>query len=152
MTISVNITAPPLKSVPPAPAESYLIAARHLYDGMKALSLDPGKTSFACSFLAAQTLECGLKSYLSHAGVTENKLKAPRIRHNLEALWAEAVKRGLTVQAQPPQWCIILNSAHDKPYYFRYPVGLNQVTVPALVPVAHELNAILAVVETFMRK
>ncbi|PIS38423.1 MAG: hypothetical protein COT35_00885 [Nitrospirae bacterium CG08_land_8_20_14_0_20_52_24] len=147
MTISINITLPPLESVPPAPAQSYLIAARHLYAGMEALSLEPGKTGIACAFLAAQSLECGLKSYLSHVGITEDKLKAQQIRHNLKALWAEAVQHGLNAQAQPPQWCVILNSAHDKPYYFRYPMGLNMVTVPALVPMAQELKNILAVVE-----
>ena len=113
MTISINITLPPLESVPPAPAQSYLIAARHLYAGMEALSLEPGKTGIACAFLAAQSLECGLKSYLSHVGITEDKLKAQQIRHNLKALWAEAVQHGLNAQAQPPQWCVILNSAHD---------------------------------------
>src|SRR5437870_4465735 len=108
MTISVNITLPPLESVPPTPAQSYLIAARNLYAGMEALSLEPGKTGIACAFLAAQALECGLKAYLSHVGVTEDTLRGPQIRHNLEALWVEAVQHALNVQAQPPQWCVIL--------------------------------------------
>jgi hypothetical protein len=99
------------------------------------------------AFLAAQTLECALKSYLSHAGIPQKKLKCRPLRHNLENLWIEAVNKGLNVQAQAPQWCLILNSAHDEPYYFRYPMGLNVTTLPALVPMASELEMVLAVVE-----
>ena len=132
--------------VPPSPAQSYLIAAKGLYPGVEVLVNSPGQTATACAFLAAQALECALKSYLSHVGKTENELKAPSIRHNLEALWAWAVCEGLSIQSQPPQWCITLNSAHDKPYYFRYPMGLNGLVLPALVPMASDLKNLLATV------
>jgi hypothetical protein len=147
MNGSINITLPVLRMVPPAPAQSYMVAARGLYSGVKVLASNPGATATACAFLAAQTLECALKSYLSHAGIPQKKLKCRPLRHNLENLWIEAVNKGLNVQAQAPQWCLILNSAHDEPYYFRYPMGLNVTTLPALVPMASELEMVLAVVE-----
>ena len=68
-------------------------------------------------------------------------------RHNLEVLWREAVNHGLSIQAQPPQWCLILNSAHDQPYYIRYPKGINQVTLPNLGLMALELRELVAIVK-----
>lgn len=147
MNGSGHITLPALTTVPPSPAQSYLAAARALYSGVEALAVNSGETARACAFLAAQTLECVLKSYLSHAGVTESQLKARSLRHNLEALWLEAVRRGLNIQTQPPQWCITLNSAHDQPYYLRYPMGLNGIVLPVLIPMEAELKSILAAVE-----
>ena len=115
MTMHGNITLPDFQIISPTNAQSYLNAARQLYAGMEALSLQPSKTGVACSFLAAQTLECGLKSYLSNNGVAENKLKEKEIRHDLEKLWVQAVQHGLDVSSQPPQWCVILKGVSINP-------------------------------------
>ncbi|MBK6998682.1 MAG: hypothetical protein IPH35_01440 [Rhodoferax sp.] len=77
----------------------------------------------------------------------EKKLKEASLRHNLEALWSMAVRHALNIQTNPPQWCNILNSAHDKPYYFRYPMGLNGVTLPVLATMVADLNVIIGEVE-----
>lgn len=129
--------------VPPTPSQSYFIAARNLVNGADALSDGANNTGVACAFLAAQALECILKSYLSHVGVSEGDLKNNTLRHNLEALWAMAVEHGFSVQSNPPRWCDVLNSGHDKPYYFRYPIGLNSVALPVLATMVSDLNDLL---------
>jgi hypothetical protein len=147
MNGSIDCTLPSMKMVPPSSVQSYLIAAKGLFLGLEALATNSGQTTMACAFLAAQALECALKSYLSHAGKPETELKIPSVRHNLEWLWTEAVCKGLCIQSDPPQWCVTLNSGHDKPYYFRYPMGLNGFVFPALVPMTSDLRSLLAKVE-----
>lgn len=147
MNGSVDCTLPPMKMVPPSPSQSYLIAAKGLFLGTEALASNSGQTAMACAFLAAQVLECALKSYLAHVGKPESELMKTLVRHNLELLWTEAVGKGLNVQSDPPHWCSTLNSAHDKPYYFRYPMGLNGFVFPALLPMVSDLKSLLATVE-----
>ena len=147
MNGTIDCTLPPMKMVPPSSAQSYLIAAKGLFLGVEALASNSAQTAMACAFLAAQVLECALKSYLSHTGWPERKLKTRSIRHSLEVLWAEAVREGLSIQSEPPQWCATLNSAHNEPYYFRYPMGLNGFVFPALVPMTSDLRSLLATVE-----
>jgi hypothetical protein len=84
---------------------------------------------------------------LAHVGTPESELKNPLLRHNLERLWTVAVGKGLNAQSEPPHWCSTLNSEHDKPYYFRYPMGLNGFVFPALVPMVFDLKSLLATVE-----
>jgi hypothetical protein len=136
-----------MKTVPPSPSQSYLIAAKGLFLGAEALASNSGQTGMACAFLAAQVLECALKSYLAHAGKPESELKESSLRHNLELLWTQAVGEGLNVQSEPPDWCCTLNSAHDKPYYFRYPMELNVSVFPDLLPMVSDLKSLLAAVE-----
>lgn len=99
MNGTVNCTLPPLMTVPPTSAQSYLIAAKGLFLGTEALADKAGQTMMACAFLAAQVLECTLKSYLAHVGIPEEELKKYQLRHNLEALWSLAVNKGLTIDA-----------------------------------------------------
>ena len=132
--------------VPPSLSESYLIAARALYTGVELLSVEPSKAGVPCSLLAGQTVECALKCYLAHCGKSEEQLSKAPFGHNLEELWTEAVRLGLTIQPNPPRWCLILNSGHDKPFPFRYPTGLNFITVPALSSMASDIRFIVEVV------
>lgn len=146
MTGSAHVTLPAFTLGTGSPADSYLVAAHYLFSGVDLLAKDP-TTGHACAVLAAQTLECALKAYLSKVGFSERKLKEHKRRHNLEGLWREAVSHGLSIQAEPPQWCLILNSAHNQPnYYLRYPMGINMITLPALIPTASELGELVAVV------
>ncbi|WP_017842790.1 hypothetical protein [Methylotuvimicrobium buryatense] len=141
-----TVSLPPLTMVPPTEAQSYLIAARGLFEGAEALAISTSPKLLSCAFLSAQTLECALKAFLASSGATEKRLRSPSIRHNLEALWAEAVAGGLAIPAQPPQWCTLLNSAHDKPYYFRYPMRLNGMSLPAPRQMVDELRSLLALI------
>jgi len=147
MNGSIHCELPPLKMEPPSPSQSYLVAAKGLFVGAEVLASNSRQTTMACAFLAAQALECALKSYLIHVGKTESELKVPAIRHNLEFLWTEAAGQGLNAQSTPPHWCSTLNSAHDKPYYFRYPMGLNGFVFPGLLPMVPDLKSLLATVE-----
>ncbi len=108
-----------LKLVPPTAAQSYLIAAEQLYSGVKALLKSIPGVELAYSVLAAQALECALKAYLAQHGYKKEDLTKPRVRHNLEALWSMSGKELLGISPDPPSWCVTLNSAHNKPYYFR---------------------------------
>jgi len=150
VSISINATAPFPKMLPPTISQSFLVAARGLMVGTQRLCAEPHQALLACAVVAAQTLECTLKAYLSFVGVTEKDLKFA-FGHNLEALWLEAVKRGLNLQSNPPHWCVTLNSGHDKPYYFRYPIGLNGFVFPAIAPMAAELEAVLHSVESSVK-
>lgn len=146
MTGSAHLTLPAFTIGTVSPADSYLVAAHYLFSGVDPLAKDP-TMGHACAFLAAQTLECALKAYLSKVGLSEGELKNHKRRHNLELLWREAVSHGLNIQSEPPQWCLILNSAHNQPnYYLRFPMGINMVTLPALIPAASELGELVAVV------
>jgi hypothetical protein len=141
-----HLTFPSLTMVPPNKAQSYLIAARHLFSGAETLASASTQNLPACAFLTAQSLECALKSYLSYSGLSEKELMAPPIRHNLEELWLKAVNVGLHIQFVPPQWCLTLNASHDKPYYFRYPMGLNGMALPAPTSMISELKELLALI------
>lgn len=124
-------------------AAAYLSAAQGLNVGVQALAMN-NEVASARSFLAAQTLECVLKSYLAHKNVGKAKLKKPDIRHNLEELWQLAVEEDAPIQQQPPAWCVRLNELHDKPYYLRYPMGLHGLVLPASKPMASDLQAIVS--------
>lgn len=148
MSNTINIILPAMTMGAGSPAQSYFASARGLYPGVELLANSSSQVVRACAFLAAQTLECALKSYLSHAGFSEAKLKQHSRRHNLETLWLEASNHGLKISAKPPNWCSILNSAHDKPYYLRYPIGINAVVFPELKQMVSDLKNLLAKVET----
>lgn len=143
----INITLPALETSPPSPTESYLLAARELFKGVSILCNNSHNAEKACAFLAAQALECVLKSYLSFSGVEERELKKQSIRHNLEDLWRMAEKKGLKIDIAIPNWCKILNSVHDKPYYLRYPMGLNAINIPELDKMESDLKKVIITVE-----
>jgi hypothetical protein len=128
-------------------AQNYFAAACYFFLGVKALSKGSSDLAPACASLAAQALECALKAYLSKSGVTQAALKKKPFCHNLEALWADAFSQGLTVSAQPPEWCVILNQTHDKPYYLRYPIGINGFQTPDPAPMVSELKRLLDLIE-----
>ncbi|TVO51649.1 hypothetical protein [Denitromonas halophila] len=135
--------------VSPSAAESFLFAAQGLFDGAEALEAPSSRQPLACAFLSAQALECTLKAFLSHSGMDQRQLKS--IGHNLEKLWTQAASAGLVVSEHPPHWCSMLNSAHDKPYYYRYPMGLNGMVFPPLGSVISGLKNVLIQVNTVVR-
>ena len=137
---------PALISVPPSAAQSYLIAAKGFFDGAEAIATHKPQSLLACAFLSSQALECALKSFLAHAGQTENQLKS--IGHDLVALWNKAVSLGLQIDNTPTPWCTTLNSAHNKPYYFRYPMGLNGMVFPVISTMITEMRDLIRLVET----
>jgi hypothetical protein len=110
--------------------------------GAAHLSTAPIGCAVACSALAAQALECALKSYLSHAGITEHELKQATLRHNLESLWTKATKQGLGIGAVP-DWCVRLDFGHNRPFFYRYAMGYNGIIMPEPIQMIAELRIVL---------
>lgn len=140
---------PAFISVPPSAAQSFLIAAKGFFDGAEALATHSPKCLLPCAFLSSQALECALKSFLAHTGHTENEIKS--IGHNLEELWIKSANFGLEIGSHPKAWCTILNSAHNKPYYFRYPMGLHGMSYPAIEPMICEMKELILLIESKLR-
>jgi HEPN domain-containing protein len=113
-----------LQMRPPSDGESALIVARQLLEGANVLAGSSISTPLPGALLSAQALESGLKAFLWSTGSA-----APH-GHDLEALWLEAVKKGLGVAANPTNWCVLLNTLHAQPYKGRYPSGLNGIVTP----------------------
>ena len=130
-------------------AVAFFTAARGFNAGVQVLAAKDG-VELARSLLAAQALECVLKSYLSHAGVSESTLRRS-IGHNLEELWRKAVAEGAPIQEQPSAWCKSLNELHDSPYRLRYPMGLHGLVLPGINPMVSELQVIVSSVEALVQ-
>lgn len=133
----------------PSPSQGYLAAARYFFAGVRTLSQGGPDVALACTFLAAQALECALKAYLSNGFYTKKELKRLKergIRHNLVKLWRDAADKGLAVSLQPPVWCVILNKTHDEPYYLRYPIGANGLGIPSFSVMVPELSKVIDLV------
>jgi len=97
MNVKGNIILPAITVQPPSPSQSYLAAARYFFPGIRTLSQGDPDLAIACTFLAAQALECVLKAYLSNTGIPVTELKKKKsYGHNLEALWVGAAAKGLT--------------------------------------------------------
>ena len=75
-------------------------------------------------YLAAQTLECILKAYITKLG-----LAAPTRHkgHDLLNLWRTAVDASagaphkITLAQRPPEWCVTLDVFHEQPFLESYP-------------------------------
>lgn len=145
MSGTIQGSIPALISAPPSAAQSYLIAAQGFFEGAEALAKHSPQFLLPCAFLSSQALECTLKSFLAHKGKTEKDLRS--IGHDLETLWVNAANHGLQIESTPKPWCELLNSAHNKPYFFRYPMGLNGISYPAIEPMISELNSIIILVK-----
>ncbi len=116
-----------------------MAAARYFFAVVKLLLQGGSDVAIACAHLAAQSLKCVLKAYLSKVGIPVIDLKN-RYAHDLQALWVEAVAKGLTELPQPPDWCVILNQTHNKPYHLRYPLDINGFSIPAFSVVVPALS------------
>jgi hypothetical protein len=100
---------------------------------------------YALALVAAHTLECVLKAYLSRNGSAAD-LKTRKLRHNIVGLWAKAVADNLQVPSRPPHWVENLSRVHNEPYYLRYAEGIHGIVLPAREPMASELAALLELV------
>jgi hypothetical protein len=124
----------------------YLASAEAMARGAYFLADGPLDSALSCSLLAAQSLECVLKCYLLSRGVRERDLRNPPFGHDLNALWEQAHSKGLDISANPSGWCALLNTAYNKPYYFRYPVGINGIVSPERKPMVDDLVRIILMV------
>ncbi|MEI6215441.1 MAG: hypothetical protein WCP10_15160 [Desulfuromonadales bacterium] len=132
---------------PASLSDSYLNSANSLFVGAEELSKGTSEMAIACSFLCAQVVECTLKSYVSHVGVTEKDLKNNLLRHNLILLWGMAADKGLPINNEPPEWCNILSNTHDSPYVLRYQKGTMLIQTPDLILMIAEIKDLLLTIK-----
>jgi hypothetical protein len=133
---------------PVVSANGYRSVAREFLALVELLADNPGVALSPWVYVAAQTLECTLKAYITKLGLT-----APSKRHDLINLWGTAVKassaatKKLSIDPTPPGWCAMLNVFHDYPYLDRYP-GEHGLALKTERPwLARELRAIFTEVE-----
>jgi hypothetical protein len=152
ITATASLTQASDTVAPPAPPYTYFGVAERLIPGVKPLvDALPSGTSAALALVCAHILECLLKAYISRDGSKKAAHKARSMGHDLNALWAEAVRQSLPVQASPPAWADRLSGLHKSPYYLRYSKGVHGVVLPAPEPMATELTTLLEVVRNQIR-
>jgi len=140
--MQVSAAMPEIRLLPPSPPYTYLGVAFGMYTGVVALAAQSGVSSLPLALVAAHTLECALKAYLSRDG-NDRAVKAPHIRHNLGELWVLARQQGLDVPVDLPQWVACLSPVHDKPHFLRYSTGVHGVSLPGSEPMTTELGQVL---------
>ena len=132
--------------------QGYRTAAREFLSVLELLAEHPDAALSAWVYLAAQTLECILKAYITRLG-----LAAPQRRkgHDLINLWRTAVDasagadaaKKISLAERPPEWCVTLDVFHEHPFLGNYPgvYGLSVKTERTLL--ARALRKILTEVE-----
>jgi len=150
ITGTASITLSPVTIVPAAPPHTYLGVAESMMPGVKVLAAASPFPALALALVAAHVLECLLKAYLSRHG-SDDALKNPDVRHDLEALWAMAFEQGLRIPRSPPDWVACLSGLHKSPYYLRYSTGVHGIVSPGAEPMTSELAALLEIVRAQLR-
>lgn len=128
----------------PQPPETYLGVANSMYSGVAVMSRHEDVGS-ALALVAAHTLECTLKAFLSRDG-NDSGLRNHNLRHHIEGLWNLAKAEGLPID-DIPRWASILSNIHGHPYHLRYSEGIHGIVTPAPEPMATELKALIEIVE-----
>jgi hypothetical protein len=119
--------------------DAHLAIAQQLLIGARVLAGGPN-CAVSLAFVCAHAAECLFKAFLSWKGVPETNLKDHNIRHDLVALHAMAVAKGLAIAPNPPSWLALLSDLHKTPFQLRYPVGLNGFVLPASQPMLADLE------------
>ena len=125
----------------PAPPETYLGVAESMIAGVNVLATHR-IAGLALPLVAAHTLECALKAYLSRDG-QDSRLRQAALRHHIEELWKLARTEGLPI-GDVPDWAANLSRIHNKPYYLRYSTGIHGIVTPAPEPMELNLRQLLA--------
>ncbi len=133
--------------LPADPPHTYLGIAYAMFPAVRILADASPLPALPLAMVSAHVLECALKAYLSRSG-DDRRLRKSDVRHNLEALWSLARTDGLNIQSQPPQWVTGLSQLHNSPYYLRYSTGVHGIVSPAPEPMATELAALIAQVQS----
>lgn len=144
---TMNAKLPPFTMHPPKPPQCYLAAARYFFRDVEFLLKGGSDVVIAGAHLAAQSLECALKAYLSKRGISVQKLSHKPFGHNLKNLWLESVSKGLAITQQPPDWCLLLKQTHDRAYHLRYPLDIHGFSIPNLSEVVPEIRRLIEQVE-----
>jgi hypothetical protein len=146
----VEAAAWAMAAKPTVSANGYRSVARDFLALVELLADQPAVALSPWVYLAAQTLECTLKAYL-----TKLKLTPPAKRQALDliTLWSMAVKasasatKKLAIELTPPDWCAMLSVFHDYPYLDRYPNEHGLALRTERKQLAGQLRAVLTEVE-----
>ncbi|ALS68363.1 hypothetical protein [Pandoraea apista] len=145
------MVTPPVAFRRPSDGESFLVTAKQLWQGAKALEASTVETHLPGALLAAQALEGALKALLWSAKIPASKLSKKPFGHDLSALWGAAAKLALVAPTSPPDWCVLLNTLHDWPYRGRYPQGLNGFVTPNPAQLIGAVEQVLLLAENAVK-
>jgi hypothetical protein len=145
ITGSASIQLGAATIAPAGPPHTYLGMARHFVNGLQPLVAAGPPCALPFAFLAAQTVECALKAFLSSNG-DDRRLKQAPLRHNLEMLWSLSAAEGLTLEMPAPVWLVRLSALHDTPYYLRYSTGVHAMVSPAAAPMCNAVEGLVELV------
>jgi hypothetical protein len=148
---NAELVMPALRMADATPAEAFFGVGESFVDGVRALSVAEPIPGPALALLAGQAAENLLKAFLASAGLSVPDLRQPGFRHNLLALWAEAVNRGLSLTTPPPDWVAHLDRLHNAPYTVRYPMGFNAIVLPNAGVLRDRLRDLVTTVRTAIR-
>jgi hypothetical protein len=107
--------------LPPLDREGGFRAAAHdFFNGLNVFCDSKKQPMHSVLLLASFGIECALKSFLSGRGIDEVTL-AKKYSHNLELLWTQAVKEGLDMPPQVPDWLMQVHLQNQpSKYHIRY--------------------------------
>jgi hypothetical protein len=111
----------------PDSPEDYLGWAVSLWSGAQQINPNarPGLI-IPFYLLIGFALECALKAFLLHSGIAKAKLRSPRLRHDLNMLFALAIERGLKPGSRERE-IIDATSEPHREFRFRYPGESSEV-------------------------
>jgi hypothetical protein len=138
-----------LKIGPPPPPQGYLALAKDLANGLVPLESAGISGATALAFLGAQAVETALKAYLLSRGRTEEELKHPDIRHDIERLWVEARREGLPIAEAPSGFIAHFAAMHKKPFPLRY-AHKSAIRLIVAGPASAEVLQLLSTIESAM--
>jgi hypothetical protein len=141
-----------LQISPVSPIEGYMVSARGLLPSLALLASAGPDHLRALALVGGFIVECALKAFLSHQGISEDELKRRPLGHNLEALWERSAGCGLNIQLLTPQWCITLNSLHDQPYHLRYQSKVHGLSFPVPGDMLAYLPVVVEAVERALQR
>lgn len=134
-----------ISSTEPQPPATYLGVARSMYHGVDIMAQHKNADlASALALVAAHTLECTLKAFLSRDG-NDLQLTTRNLRHHIEELWNLAKSEGLPID-DIPQWASNLSDIHKSPYHLRYSPKNQGIVLPGPEPMATELKALIELV------
>lgn len=146
----LSVQLEPIIVQPPRPPYTYLGVAQNLFPGVKAMANAKPIPAHALSLVAAHTLECLLKSFLSKDG-SDKELRKQSIRHNLFDLWVKAAGKGLPINIPPPAWVERLSQLHNHPYHLRYSEGVHGLVLPNSEAMVSDIEQLLELVQNNLK-
>jgi hypothetical protein len=126
-------------SVPELPDESessLLRAAQFCCEAIKELNRNAGShTLIPFAILAGQGMEATLKCHLLQKRRSLEDVRG--LGHDLIAAWSAAATAGPPIIGPAPDWLVVLNWGHARPFVFRYPPDMYGIAAPKAEDLLH---------------